>query len=174
MPNWCQNTLTLYHEDPKMIDELENKLKLEEPEIFKHLRPMPQNEEDWYSWNVEHWGTKWDASVMDSERVDENTINIVMDTAWSPPVRLYDHLVDEGYGVDAHYLEEGMGFVGRYFNGDDEEYELDYSISTLEEFKKGIPQECIDHWGLDMQWEDNREFNNEIDEMEKKDDDIIH
>lgn len=158
MPNWCQNTLSLYHEDKSKIDELEKRCKEQEPKIFEYLRPMPEDHEDWYSWNTGHWGTKWDASVIDSERIDENTITIIMDTAWSPPTLLYEYLEEQGYGVDAHYLEEGMGFVGRYFNGVDEEFELDYSLPTKEEFLNSIPEECVDHWGLDMQYDDNREF----------------
>jgi len=162
MPNWCQNTLNLYHEDKAKIDDLERLLKTEkEPKLFEYLYPMPKAEEDWYSWNVENWGTKWDASIIDSERLDENTISIQMDTAWAPPIALYDYLEEKGWGVDAHYLEEGMGFVGRYFNGDDEEFEIDYS-KPKKEFLKDIPQECIDHWGLDTQYDDMKE--NEDDE----------
>lgn len=154
MPNWCQNTLSLYNEDKSKIDQLEFECKKKEPKIFEYLYPMPKDIDDWYSWNVDNWGTKWDASIIDCERMDENTLTIIMDTAWAPPTRLYEYLEEHGWGVDAHYLEEGMGFVGRYFTGEDEEYEIDYTLPTKEEFLKSIPQEIVDHWGLDTQYDD--------------------
>lgn len=166
MPNWCQNTLNIFHEDKGKVDKLQNVLNTEEPKMFEHLCPQPNDVDDWYSWNIENWGTKWDASIIDYERLDDNTISIVFDTAWSPPTKWYEYIEELGWGVDAHYLEESMGFVGRYFAGTDEEYEIDYCLSK-EECLKGIAQECIDHWGLDEQWES-------INDEGENDEPIIH
>ena len=46
-------------------------------------------------------------------------VNISPNTAWSPPVDFYNHLVDLGYNVHASYFEPGMGFCGIYHNGHD-------------------------------------------------------
>ena len=40
-------------------------------------------------------------------------------TAWSPPIPIFDKLVDIGFEVDARYLDEGWGYIGEYVNGDD-------------------------------------------------------
>jgi hypothetical protein len=48
---------------------------------------------DWYSWNVRNWGTKWDVAVhdnkeySDTELMDETEGSIAyrFNTAWSPP-----------------------------------------------------------------------------------------
>ncbi len=59
---------------------------------------------DWYSWNVRNWGTKWDVAVGDNEAYSdtyiegptENGENLVVyynfHTAWSPPMPAMEKL----------------------------------------------------------------------------------
>jgi hypothetical protein len=87
MPNWCNNTLTLTHEDPAMI--LRAKEALDRGEFLSEFIPVPEdlkivagsvgdpdeqkelerktaeNREkygygNWYDFCVGAWGTKWD------------------------------------------------------------------------------------------------------------------
>ena len=54
------------------------------------------------------------------------------DTAWSPPITLYEYMVEEqGYDILAYYTEEGMAFAGKFHDGMDEYYE--YSHLTADE-----------------------------------------
>ena len=69
-------------------------------------------------------------------------MSISFDTAWSPPIQLYDRLVELGYDVDATYFEPGMGFCGVYYNGDDDY--VDYGDS-----KNEIPDRIWDDYALD-------------------------
>ncbi len=49
---------------------------------------------NWYDWNVRHWGTKWDVAVRHDEEYpetelyeeDETTLAYKFNTAWSPPM----------------------------------------------------------------------------------------
>ena len=147
MPNWCDNSVTLSHEDKSKIDALcavmENK---EDQNFMNHLRPNPAGE--WqYDWSVENWGTKWDASIIDWERSDDKEVRIYFDSAWSPPTVLYEFLVEEGWEVEALYHESGMGYAGMYTteNGDDY-YEYDV---TDPNFLDELPNDIIEFAGLE-------------------------
>ncbi|MGZ4745673.1 MAG: DUF1281 family ferredoxin-like fold protein [Oryzihumus sp.] len=86
---------------------------------FRHLVPEPANIETggcsgqhdpgvicWYSWNVENWGTKWNA--YDSE-VEPGKVRF--DTAWSHPFPIIKALSlahpDETFEV--RYADEDLG-----------------------------------------------------------------
>ena len=182
MPNWCQNGVTFTHEDPAMITRIADAYK--EDRLFKEFFPCPPelletepvgenfndrvaareeaNRErfgfaDWYEWAVNNWGTKWDISSDDGEptKQDLNSIMLSFSTAWTPPVGFYDKMTELGFDVVAYYLEEGMGFVGKYTNEDgDEEYTFD-GREDLED----IPDDIRTFWDLDTicDWRDEEE-----------------
>lgn len=152
MPNWCFNVVQFTHEDVEKVDAIERELdKGENTRLFESLRPQPEGEEDWYSYNVNNWGTKWDASVLNWERVDENTVMVEFDTAWSPPIHLYEFLhEEEGFDVDAMYHEGGMGFCGSWVDGQEDYYDYDLADKSTWE---SIPEDLIDFAGLESEYE---------------------
>ena len=151
MPNWCSNIVTISHEDTTKIDAIEQELMRESPEFFSSLFPRPEAEEDWYSWNVSNWGTKWDASIQQYERLDENTITVEFDTAWSPPSKFYYSLVESEYSVNAMYYEGGMGYAGTFVDGNDDYYEYDMNdLGTIQ----AMPEALLDWTGLEHSYED--------------------
>jgi len=116
VPNWCSNAALFSHADPEKIDLLEEN----QDNLFKTMRPY---EGEWsYDWCVTHWGTKWDADVHHVERIDDNTILMAFETAWSPPIELYRWTE---YGVDAVFYEPSMEFAGRYNDGDERFYDTE-------------------------------------------------
>lgn len=167
MPNWCDNRAILKHDDVSLIDALEaemskkNKDGLSEACPFNHLRPRPESEEEnWYNWNIQHWGSKWDASIIDWERTDDNTIYLYFESAWSPPVALYEYLTEEGWDVDAVYHEGGMGYAGAFTEGVDDYYEYDITnLSSIE----ALPEEIIEFGGLIESHECWKEENEDAD-----------
>ncbi len=50
---------------------------------------------DWYSWCVQNWGTKWNAcrtEMTEPFTIDEGYIEICFDTAWSPPLPIFEKI----------------------------------------------------------------------------------
>lgn len=179
MPNWCYNTTRFNHADPEKVAGLVAELKKDDGKLFQYLHPMPEelrettspnSDEaqsklmqekygypDWYSWCVNEWGTKWDAGVNSWEE-DGGQILVSFETAWAPPIALYDKLVNAGWDVYSTYIEEGMCFVGEYSEGFDECY--DYSDATSETIGDYIPDHLDEEYCIseNMQaWEDNDE-----------------
>ena len=154
MPNWCNNTLTLTHEDPAMI--LRAKEALDRGEFLSEFIPVPEdlkivagsvgdpdeqkelerktaeNREkygygNWYDFCVGAWGTKWDVGGDGQTDVhpDGKMLHTTFDSAWSPPIGAYERLEELGFGVNAMYFEGGMAYAGAYGDGNDEEINLE-------------------------------------------------
>lgn len=92
MPNHCTCKVTVigHKED---LDEFE-----EHQLSFQHFVPRLANAEveaeaDWYTWNVQHWGTKWEAWDYEMRARDENFLVVEFTTAWSPPVAFFETLL---------------------------------------------------------------------------------
>ena len=177
MPNWCSNVATINHGDKEKIDAIEAELKKEERDdigVFQMLRPRPpefDEGESWYGWNVENWGTKWEASIYDFERIDDYNIKINFDTAWSPPTALYNFLFEEGYDTTAYYDECGMAFCGKYEFGSDDFY--DYSNMDSAQIQDEIPSDIDEMFSISEQMQDREaeeEFEDEV-EFESQDND---
>lgn len=149
MPNWCSNTLTLGHNDPKMLVRAreafaEGRLLAEfipcPPELNITSSPGTKDEalqaqyqankekygyETWYDWCFNEWGTKWD--VGDGQGIncwDDKELVVYFDSAWSPPIAAYQSLENQGFRVTASYYEPGCGFCGEYDEHGDQCYDL--------------------------------------------------
>jgi len=144
MPNWCDNSVRLTHSDKSKIDALEAVLQSEDKQVFQHLRPSSTGEWE-YDWSVTNWGTKWEMSVIDWDRSEDNTIWISFETAWAPPLALYEFLHSEEWEIEGFYHEPGMTFCGCYKDGYDDYYE--YDISDLESLES-IPSDIEEFAGL--------------------------
>lgn len=183
MPNWCSNSVTITSNKDN-IDKFEAFLNEKNgKEWFDFFLPCPEElrdvdspnkskdadallekygHVDWYSWSVENWGTKWNCDSQDWNR-DGDSISFWFDSAWAPPTNLYEKIFGEGYEVEAYYLEEGMGFVGKYSDGADDYYEY-----TDSESLNDIPEDIVENWNLREnleEWEaENIEEENDKDE----------
>lgn len=102
----------------------------------------------WYDFCVNRWGTKWDVDAYDPEdvQVENNMISFGFDSAWSPPMGVYEELVEQGFEIVAYYYEPGMAFVGKYDNGDDECY--DYSGTDSKTVVDAIGEELDEMFGI--------------------------
>jgi hypothetical protein len=165
MPNWCQNTLVLEHEDPAMIIRAVNAFAdgrfcdefIPCPAELKDAT-SPNREEksaavliekygyaDWYSFQVNNWGTKWDFGSSDGiNEFTETSLTVYFDSAWSPPIALMEKLEDLGFTVDLMYNEPGMAFCGRYADGFDDYHE--YSGMDSEEVAAFCISENMAEW----------------------------
>jgi HSP90 family molecular chaperone len=83
---------------------------------------------NWYDYCINQWGTKWEAKEIDVQEESNNSLQITFDTAWSPPLPIYDILVDKGFEIKATYAEQGCAFMGYYENNST------YSTDLVQEF----------------------------------------
>jgi len=166
MPNWCMNNLTISHDDKAMVQKFADAYN--SGEVCNSFIPKPENLNDdafaadgWYVWCVNNWGTKWDfgkdeyedpAMVIPVTTPTEDGIEtryevgISFNTAWSPPIPFYDHLVELGYKVRAAYFEPGCCFCGNYYDGYDNY--IDYGGQDINP-EDVIPVAIWNEFGMD-------------------------
>jgi hypothetical protein len=167
MPNWCDNSMRVSHSDKSKVDALEAVLQSDDKGVFQHLLPMPESEQDnWYDWNINNWGTKWECSIIDWERCDDNSIWISFESAWSPPIALYEHIYHElDWQVEGLYHEGGCAFCGIWKDGDDDFYEYNFDeLETLE----ALPGDLQDFTGLIDYYHDQQQDRIAEEEFQKE------
>ena len=162
MPNWCDNRLTVTHEDKAMTDRfvdayMNNKL------CSEFLPPIG---EDTVDWRVANWGQKWDIGPGKNEEyglhptVVDNEASVSFASAWQPPLGLYERLVVLGFDVEACYFEPGMSFTGSWYNGRDNYYEGNWKDFPEILIKQFSMYECFDedmgHYADNLEMEDKK------------------
>ena len=151
--------MTLTHSEKEKLDELEAELSKEnDAQLFQHLRPY---EGEWdYGWCCNNWGTKWEARIIGWERIDETTMFVSFETAWGPPIALYEFLEENEWSVEGLYNEPGMCFAGIYEDGSDSYYEYsDLSADEIEENMPGVLEETFGIAQYKRDWEEEEEDN---------------
>lgn len=125
MPNWVTNTMTVT--GPK--DDLRSFIiKAATPHdgdesVLSFLNfiapasPADIEGEKWYNWNVNNWGTKWDACRPRMKQVIDGGAVYVFDTAWDLPLPVFVKMVEDfpTLTFEIRCLEEqgwGMEFLG--------------------------------------------------------------
>jgi len=162
MPNWCNNTVTVKHSDPKMIARVQE--AFEAGRLCNEFLPNPNGEWSWEH-SVNTWGTKWEVEG-ELDTIEDGVV-LSFDSAWAPPIGLYDHLHSLGYEVTALYYEPGMAFAGMYEDGNDECF--DYSGMNSEEIAKYVPEEVDQYFLISetvAQWEDENTEEETVDSNE--------
>ena len=153
MPNWCNNEVTLSHDDPAMLSRAEQAFKAgaflaefipcpkplldtvsgscaegyerEVHEAVQKINIKYFGYPNWYDWCLSHWGTKWDVGRDGSCHLDDlDGLKLSFDSAWSPPIAAYETLETLGFSVLAYYYESGCSFCGRYQEGEDDYFEI--------------------------------------------------
>ena len=99
MPNWCRNSIAISHNNPAMIERLADAHKAPLQE-FIPCPYNPDNDQRWYDWRVNNWGTKWDIEL-DNKYVsqDGKMVTVSFDSAWSPPIAAYEKLKELGFEI---------------------------------------------------------------------------
>lgn len=120
MPNWVHNRVEISG-DPKVVKELITFVANEEREFdfIKFFAPANKAEYEgggWYDWNIENWGTKWNACEVSREisylesHNETYAVTYNFDTAWSPPEPIIQRLItfceQLNLSLNWHYLEE--------------------------------------------------------------------
>jgi hypothetical protein len=193
MPNWCNNSVEIYHDDPKMIERVRTAFNGEG--LLQEFIPVPQALRDtvsgsmgedkraeheaqqadnvekhgyanWYDFCVNEWGTKWDIGADGNPAQDiPGGLMLGFDSAWAPPCGAYEKLMAMGFRITAMYYESGMAFAGVWDNGDDDYYE--YGGMDSKEIADTLPAELDEAFGISesvAEWEaENAEDEENID-----------
>jgi hypothetical protein len=125
MPNWCDNTVEIYHQDPAVIERVRNAFS--EGKFLSEFIPCPPQLTDtvagsvgakdsyeqrllefreqlnmeffsarnWYDWQVANWGSKWDVGGENAAQDIPGGLLLSFESAWSPPTQAYQTLVDD-------------------------------------------------------------------------------
>jgi hypothetical protein len=164
MPNYCKNTLSvrsdkfeeieLFFEDNKTFN---NQDKNNDSLLsFSKSVPKPEDEEDWYNWNINNWGTKWDATDVGINNVSKNGIPLestneliyYFTTAWGPALTWLGTLAKKYPNLcfEYEYSESGNDLYGKvmYSNGEmTEDIEKELSEFNWEKVDKELLLQVI-------------------------------
>ena len=176
MPNWCANTVEIYHQDPAMLERARKGFN--EGKLLNEFLPVPEDLQitagflgrdtpeqaelerkeqanikkygfkNWYDWCVANWGTKWDVGGDGAEAQDiPGGLMLTFDSAWSPPIDAFNTLVEaQGFSIRAMYYEPGMAFAGIWEDGCDDFYE--YGGMNSEQIAESLPAELDEAFGI--------------------------
>ena len=151
MPNWCSNTVIIkgeYQDVQRLLDTVEsgkskfslNNLITVPYELLNTSAPSnatPEEKErlkalygavDWYDWQVNNWGTKWDveATISNDSHANNNpaflsklqtgnrVVTINFDSAWAPPSPAMKVLAKQFPNTNIYHVydEPGVDFGG--------------------------------------------------------------
>jgi hypothetical protein len=92
MPNWCKNDVFIDAER-EVLAEVQRLLNYEGKIVsFDGFAPTPEGS-DWYSWQIENWGTKW--GPVNPEVIEEgDRLVYAFDSAWAPPIGAFVKLTE--------------------------------------------------------------------------------
>ncbi len=188
MPNWCNNSVEIRHEDPAMIERVRKGFN--DGGLFSELLPCPQELTDtvsgfmgedkraeheaqqaanvekhgyanWYDFCVNEWGTKWDVGADGNLAQDiPGGLMLGFESAWSPPIAAYEKLFYMGFKIRAMYYEPGMAFAGIFEDGADEYYE--YGGLDSKGIAEELPVELDEAFCISEQAAEWEEENQEI------------
>ena len=130
MPNWCNNSFAITGNIESIKDLWDSAQTANEGTfgLLSAIMPEPEDNEEWYSWRVENWGTKWDVSEEGLEFIDHEdgtaSISGWFDSAWSPPIGAYEQLAADFDSciIECSYYEPGMDFGGFWSSENGDEY----------------------------------------------------
>lgn len=141
--------------------ELRDKLVADFPNCIEMAQRQKSNldkygHSNWYGWSCANWGTKWNSYAFSMTRDEPGEIQIMFDTAWSPPEPIFQKLAeefpllrfnvfafDEGCGFAYEANNEDGEFVSSTLDADDFHYEVVYGEKP-EKFDEDEPSKLTD------------------------------
>lgn len=140
MPNWMYNTmdvsgrsdhLDLFEERAmqpysRLVDKFTEggikqvwETREEALSFWNFLKPEDEDwyntDSNWYEWNNENWGTKWEANDVDAMRHSETDLTYHFATAWSYPEPLMEAMVAQFPKLTFEfYCEEEQGWGAEF------------------------------------------------------------
>lgn len=134
---------TFFPDTPEYAEQKKAQEEQQAANIAKYGFPT------WYEFNHQKWGTKWDACDAEVLSLAEGELTVLFNTAWCPPIPIFDHLTKLGFSVEAYWYEEGIQSWGNYIDGEGEYGEPDNwseyrNDGPLKFFEDAIPSNISD------------------------------
>jgi hypothetical protein len=109
--------------------------------------------DNWYNFQCDQWGTKWDACDVDLSFTDENSVHISYNTAWSIPTPVMGAMVEQHPELTFEFwCEEEQGW-GAEFTGEAGEMSLtkewDIPSSHSDYVERDNEDGCVCSWSDD-------------------------
>lgn len=145
MPNWTQVNINIKRGscpddvwDRITSATISSKYSLDtKPGFMGTLRPIPpESEDDWYNWNCQNWGCKWDIDNFEGSIISTTEVRIRGQTPWGYPDKFLEFVRDIGNNVICTFSDED--FSGNYTWDNGECYTFDH------EFKVSVSAEIDD------------------------------
>jgi hypothetical protein len=141
---------------PENLDEYWGTPDIQISELAKQAGVHTANG-NWYYWNINNWGTKWDIEP-DFDEVQELSNGAFMNwnfqTAWSPPHEAYLAIAQRfpNLEFEFQYSELGIGFAGfTSFRNGAVTNEVFINDPTHEDYLNELGFSCCDRCGTDAE-----------------------
>ena len=75
-----------------------------------------KNDDRWYHWCIDNWGTKWEPDMHEVGYEDSEMLELVFNTAWSPPQGVVEKMREKypNLTFQCFYDEPGCEIAGYY------------------------------------------------------------
>lgn len=130
----CINKAIISIDDKRRMKKLIKKLRV--GKAFKTIIPPPIDCNK--SWLLKNWGTELEPINLEFAASSAKSITIYFCTSATPPLGIYQKLVDKGYCVTAFYIERILGYYGWSVDG---KHHICYKYLTSDNVEKYIPPE---------------------------------
>lgn len=177
MPNWCNNTVEIYHNDPAMLERVRKGFN--EGKLLNEFLPVPEDLQivagcvgadddpkqialveaenrnlekygvkNWYDWCVANWGTKWDVGGDGYEAQDiPGGLMLTFDSAWSPPIDAYSKLVEQ-FGFSIRAMYYEPGMAFAGIWEDGDDDYYEYGGMNSEQIAEALPEVLDEAFGI--------------------------
>ena len=73
-----------------------------------------KNDDRWYHWCIDNWGTKWDMCDKFTADIEDGYAEFGFNTAWGPPQGIYEKITEDfpDVNISWFYDEPGMEIAG--------------------------------------------------------------
>ena len=177
MPNWCENTVEIYHEDPAILERVRKGFN--DGKLLNEFLPVPEDLQivagsvgvatdpkqialvesenrnlekygykNWYDFCVNEWGTKWDVGGNGQEAQDiPGGLMLTFDSAWSPPIGAYEKLVEQ-FGFSIRAMYYEPGMAfAGIWDNGDDDY-YEYGGMSAAEIAEALPEVLDEAFGI--------------------------
>ncbi len=156
MPNYCENFVEFIGSPARIIDLKELINSDENIFDFNRVVPMPKDQIT-NDWNIENWGTKWNAFDVEITEDQPDTYELMFYTAWSEPLPIYQKLAElfPDIQIYGQYFESGFWSGGEFESNNgkieveewSDEKLMDYSV----EIDPDYYEQKIDDLGIEYE-----------------------